>query len=68
MSAMRLALINACYRSLAHPGTRSTQSPQPLLRLKMEIIPSWVPTATFVSLQSNRSADDRGNGTEVVTL
>ncbi len=46
---------------MSHPGTRSTQSPQPLLRLKMEIMPSCVPTATFVSLQS---ADDRGNGAE----
>ena len=43
----------------AHPGTRSTQSPHPLFRLKMEIMPSWVPTATFVSLQSGY---DRGNG------
>jgi hypothetical protein len=36
---------------MLYPGTRSTQSPQPLLRLKMEIMPSWVPTATFVPLR-----------------
>lgn len=42
-----ISSVESAKRRTTHPGTRSTQSPQPLERLKTARMPSCVPTTVF---------------------